>query len=118
MALQKGTRLCTDADGRAIQVASKCVFIDATGTPQVSPLTTVTTVKTFVPPANAVVFWFRATVAGRFGDNATLSGASSVTAYAAYDANDWLAVPCAGGGNVYVLPDSSATVSFRFEMIE
>lgn len=118
MADQKGNRLPVDANGNPIQVALSEVFDDATsGTVQTSPVTSAT-VLTFVPPANAVIFWFRASVAGRFGDNVTMDASAAGKGWATYDVNTWLSVTVAGGNNVYVLPDSSAAVDFRFEVVE
>jgi len=112
-----GNTLPLDPNGNPIQVARSIQTQDGTGTPQDSPKTSVTTVLTLVPPANAVVCWIQSSVAGRVGDNATLDGTAD-EGYFPLAADTPKAIPCAGGGNVYFLPDSSASVYFYFEMME
>jgi len=117
MAARKGNRLPSDANGNPIQVALSIQMADISGSVKTSPLTTITTVQTFVPPANAVVFWFRGDVAGKFGDNATLDGTAG-NGYGSYLVDTWHAIPCAGGNSIYVIPDSSAQIDFYFEVVE
>lgn len=115
-------QLPKDASGQRLQNAQKLTFIDAAGTPVYSPKTSVgTTPQAFVVPTNAVNMIIRCDAAFRYGDNATLSGASTTTAYMIGGSGADTIYPVAGlnGSSVYVKAESgTVTVSFMFEMLQ
>ena len=91
---------------------------DETSTPNVSPKTAVDSVLTLVPPANAVGLTFQCSVAAKYGDNATLDGSASGKGYKNAKANTDCYVGCANGKPIYILPASSATIDFLFDIKE
>jgi len=116
-----GGSLPRGGGGEAIQVAYKTKNRDATTpTPRESPLTVSTTVLELKTPANAVVLvMFAGSNNLRFGDNATLDGTAN-KGYFVLTAGNFVALPVASAGSVWVKRDGAADVivSFYYEMLE
>lgn len=103
--------------GQPLQDAQSSKFQDATATPQISPLTSVTTVKTIVPPSYAITCTLTAVGANmRVGDNSTLSGSGDGHGYYFVSDGQPFDYKCADGANIYAMADSGTitTLSFCF----
>ena len=110
-----GNDLGRDSNGEAIQFGGGIVTQDATGTPQVSPLTVSSSVKTIVPPAGAIRFSVFPTLADlRIGDNTTLDGSAAGKGYVFVDQDTWAHFDCANGNNIYALRNASTDVGMHF----
>ena len=108
-----------DANSNPIQTPSTLQFYDATPTPIYSPKTSVgTTAVEFVTPANAVTMIFRCSAAGRYGPQATLTGASTATAYKVADSSVDIKYPVGNTSSVFIRAETGTiTVDFMYEMV-
>lgn len=116
---QGGGALPRDANKASIPVASQIDMQDATGTPQVSPLTVADTALEVVIPTNAILCTLSPAGADlRFGDNATLDGTSGNGYFLLPDGED-KTIPVADGNSFWVVRDAgvSVTLSFFFEIL-
>lgn len=108
----KNRTLPRDDDEVAIQVSSRFVTSDISGTPKNSPLAVSSSELALKVPENAVVLWLNPSAAMRVKD------ITSGTAYFVAAANVWVPVPVAGMTNVYVIRDSGdLTLQFYFEVV-
>lgn len=108
-----------DANKYPLQQASALLFQDATGTPIVSPKTSVgTTAQAFVVPAGGVNMVFRGTAALRYGKTSTLDG-SAGNGYRKASANSDVVYPCSNVTTLYIRAESGTVdVDFHFELLE
>ena len=112
-------KLGRDADHAIIQAPTSLQFYDASGTAIYSPKTSVgTTAVEFVTPANAAFMVFRCSAASRYGPQATLTGASTATAYKVGDALVDIRYPVANVASVFIRAETGTlTVDFMYEMV-
>lgn len=104
-----------DGNGTPINDAQTASFQDATATPQISPIATVTTVKTIVVPSFAIKFVVRPRGANmRIGNNATLTGSGDGHGYFFVYDGESFEYPCADGGNIYFASDSGTITAVDF----
>ena len=108
-----------DGNAAVLQIAAKIQSFDATGTPVLSPKTSVgTTPQPFVVPDGAVDMVIRCTGTFRYGTNATLDGTSVAKTYMLGGANADTHFPCRDVATIYVAADSgTVTVYFMFQML-
>lgn len=119
--IQKTGMTVQDGNNKAIPVPSGVQYIDGTASPQISPKSVTIysgTTTAFVPPNNSLTFIFKASGTCRYGDNATLSGASATTAYKIAATNAEVVLPCSNGNTIYLGGDAgTVTVDFMFEIL-
>ena len=109
--------MAKDKNNQPIQAATNLMFEDETGTPNVSPSGSVSTL-TLTVPATATYLHVRGAAAWKFGTG-TLAGSTTGNGYCNADANQWVAIPCSGVSTVKVLPASgSTTFEFFFEVLK
>lgn len=103
-----------DANGEYIQLADAFSMVDATGTPQVSPIATNTTECSVVWPAHAIRLYVYPVSAAM-----ELRGATGVdtSGLAPLPAASWSSIPGKPGDITYFKRTSTTAVNFLFELL-
>lgn len=117
-AMQTATgAMARDKNNQPIQAATNLMYQDETGTPNISPSGSVSTL-TLTVPATATYLHIRGAAAWKFGTG-TLAGSTTGNGYCTATANEWVAIPCSGVSTITVLPATgSTTFEFFFEVLK
>lgn len=106
--------LPSDANGKPIPIATGVTMLDATGTPQVSPIAAGTSEIALVWPTNAIRLYVYAASAAVGLRGATGTDGSGL---ATIPVTSWFSLPGVPGTTTYIKRPNSTAVDFVFEIL-